>query len=69
MQAFVTCIEQNNDQPRIIRKTQFRSSFNDTHREKLCFIQFSIIVGSLLLTFFICLHDQLSSIMHSIITC
>ena len=41
---------------------------NDTHREKLCFTRFSTrMAACLLLTFFICLHDQLSSI-HSIIT-
>ena len=40
--------------------------FNDTHREKLCFIQFSTGMAAwLLLIFFICLHNQLSSIMHS----
>ena len=43
--------------------------FNNTHREKLCFGQFStIIAGWLLLTFLICVHNQLISIIHSIIT-
>ena len=42
-------------------------SANDTHREKLCFIQFSTkIAGWLLPTFLICLHNQLSSIIHFI---
>ena len=37
--------------------------------EKNCFIQFSTrMAGWLLPTFFICLHNQLSSITHSIIT-
>ena len=41
----------------------FRELINDTHREKLYgFIQFSTrMAGWLLLTFFICLHNQLSS--------
>ena len=44
------------------------SHFFDTHREKLCFTQFSTrMAGWLLLTFFICLHNKLSSI-HSSIT-
>ena len=44
---------------------------NDTHREKLCcFIQFSKrMAGWLLLISLICLHNQLCSIIHSIITC
>ena len=34
--------------------------FNDTRREKLCFAQFSIrVTACLLLTFFVCLHNQL----------
>ena len=41
----------------------------DAHREKPCFTQFSTRMAAwLLLTFFICLHNQLSSI-YSIITC
>ena len=45
------------------------SSFNDTHSEKLCFIQFNTgMAGWLLLTFLVCLYNQLSSIIHSIIT-
>ena len=41
---------------------------NDTHREKLFYsIQYKM-AGWLLLTFLICLHRQLSSIIHSIIT-
>ena len=41
---------------------------NDTHREILCFIQFSTRMAAwLLLTFFICLYNQLNS-EHSIIT-
>ena len=41
---------------------------NDTHREKQGFTQFSTgMAGWLLLTFFICLHNELSSI-HSTIT-
>ena len=40
---------------------------NDTHREKLCFIQFSTRMDSwLLLTFLICLQSQLSSITRSL---
>ena len=36
---------------------------SDTHREKLCFTQFSTrTVAWLLLTFFLCLHNQLTSI-------
>ena len=36
-------------------------------REKLCFIQFSTrMTGWLILTFFMCLHNQLCSFMHSI---
>ena len=43
-------------------------SFNDNHRENLHFTHISTIMAAwLLLTFFICLHNQLSSI-HSIIT-
>ena len=42
-------------------------SVNDTHREKLYFTQFSIRMAAwLLLTFYICLHNQLSSIYSSI---
>ena len=42
---------------------------NDTHREKLCFIQISTrMAGWLLLTFLICLHNELSSIIHFINT-
>ena len=38
-------------------------SLNDTHREKLCFTQFSARMAAwLLLAFFICLHNQLSYI-------
>ena len=54
-----------------VRVTLLISSacFNDTHMEKLCFIQFSTrMAGWLLLTFLICLHNQLSSIIHCIIT-
>ena len=41
---------------------------NDTHREKLCFLRgFIEMEARLLLIFFICLHNQLSSI-HSIVT-
>ena len=43
-------------------------SDNDTHSEKLSFTQFSIRMATwLLLTFSICLYNQLSTI-HSIIT-
>ena len=36
-------------------------NINDTHGEKLCLSQLSTrIVAWLLMTFFICLHDQLS---------
>ena len=36
---------------------------NDAHREKLCFTQFITRMAAwLLLTFFICLHNQLSSV-------
>ena len=39
---------------------------NDTRREKVFFIQLSTrMAGWLLLTFFKCLHNQLSSFMHS----
>ena len=39
------------------------AELNDAHRERLCFTQFSTRMAAwLLLTFFICLHDQLSSI-------
>ena len=42
--------------------------FNDTQRGKLRFIQFSTrMTVWLLLTFVICLRNQLSSIIHSII--
>ena len=41
---------------------------NDTHRKKLCITQFSTRMAAWrLLTFFICLHNQLNSI-HSLIT-
>ena len=41
----------------------------DTHKEKLGFIQFSTKMASwLVLTFLICLHNQLSYIIYSIIT-
>ena len=48
------------------------SVFAFTHREKLCSTQFIVqelteIEACLLLTFFMCLHNQLSSI-HSIVT-
>ena len=44
--------------------------FNDTHREELCLIKFGTrMAGWLLLTFLICLHNQLSYIIRSIITC
>ena len=40
-------------------------AFNDTHMEKLCFIQFSArIAGWLLLNFLLCLHNQISSIIY-----
>ena len=43
-------------------------AINDTHREKLYFTQFSTKMATwLLLVFFMCLHNQLSST-HSIIT-
>ena len=43
------------------------ANFNDTHREKLSFIQFSTrMAGWLFLMDLICLHNQLSSIIHSI---
>ena len=46
------------------RKVQL---IDDTHREKQCFVQFSTkIAGWLLLTFLICLRNQLSSIIHSV---
>ena len=36
---------------------------NDTHKEKLCFTLFSTKMAAwLLLIFFVCLHNQLSSI-------
>ena len=42
---------------------------NDTYREKLCHIQFNKRMADwLLLNFLICLHNQLSSIIHFIIT-
>ena len=46
--------------------SEFCKIFNDTHK-KNCFIQFSTRMGGwLLLTFLMCLHNQLSSIMHCI---
>ena len=49
-------------------QTKWRTLLNDTHRKKLCFTQFSTRKAPcLLLIFFICLHNQLSSI-HSIMT-
>ena len=52
----------------IIVLTDYFLYFNDAHREKLCFTQFSIRIAAwLLLTFFIYLHDQLTPI-HFIIT-
>ena len=43
-----------------------KSQVNVTHREKLCFTQFSTRISAWqLLTFSICLHNQLSSI-HSL---
>ena len=46
----------------------FKKMFNNTHREKVCFTQFSArMAASLLLTFFKYLHNQLSPI-HPIIT-
>ena len=51
---------------KIAKETQIFHVFNDTRREKLCFIQFSTRMAAwLLLTVFICLHNHLSSI-HSI---
>ena len=50
------------------QKQQAIIKINNTHREKLCFAQFiTKRAARLLLTFFICLHYQLSSI-HSINT-
>ena len=52
---------------KLLRKDFLRILLNDTHMEKLCFIQFSTrMAGWLLLTFLICLHNQLSSIIHCI---
>ena len=51
----------------LVLSADLLASFNDTHWEKLCFTQFSTwMAGWLLLTFLICLHNQLSSIMHSV---
>ena len=51
---------------KIAKETQIFHFFNDSRREKLYFIQFSTKMAAwLLLTFFIFLHNQLSSI-HSI---
>ena len=51
----------------VIQKHYF-VKINDTLREKMCFTQFSTRMPALLfLTFFICSHNQLSSI-HSIVT-
>ena len=53
----------------IIKPVHQLHYFNDTHREKLNFIQFSTRMADwLLLTFLICLYNQLGSIMHSSIT-
>ena len=42
---------------------------NDTHREKLCYIQFNKrMAGCLVLNLLICLHNQLSFIINSVIT-
>ena len=52
----------------IIHRTNVLILFNDTHRGKLRFIQFSTrMAGWLLLTFFICLPYQLSSSINFII--
>ena len=57
-------------QRKLFHNTRFfyyQRFFHDTHREKLCYIQFSIrMAGWLLLTIFICLRNQLSSIILSI---
>ena len=54
---------------RIIKPVHQLHYFNDTHREKLNFIQFSTRMADwLLLTFLICLYNQLSSITHFSIT-
>ena len=51
----------------VFSKSMIVNVLIDTQREKLCFIQFSTRMASwLLLTFLICLHNQLSSILHSI---
>ena len=51
-----------------IRNVIHLNANNDTHREKLCFARFSRRMAAwLLLTFLICLHNQLIPI-HSIIT-
>ena len=47
--------------------------FNDTHREKLCFTQFSTIIfwnrSWLLLTFLLCLYNQLSWLLLTFLLC
>ena len=44
-------------------KFTLEQNFNDTHREKLCFTQFSTRTTAwLLLTLFVCLQNQLRSI-------
>ena len=49
-------------------KKIFLARFDDTHMEKLCFIQFNQSINSVQeWLFFMCLHNQLSPI-HSIIT-
>ena len=51
----------------VFSKSMIVNVLIDTQREKLCFIQFSTRMASwLLLTFLICLHNQLSSILQSI---
>ena len=69
--GFLAIVKLSNRQPagfRIINKTAcYQAYLNDTRRENLCFAQISIRMAAwLLLTFFVCLHNQLSSI-HSII--
>ena len=51
-----------------VKSAYLHTPINNTHKEKLCFTHFSTRMATwLLLTFYICEHNQLNSI-HSIIT-
>ena len=50
-----------------MQSKSFNKPVNDTHREKLCFTQFSIRMAVwLILTVLICFHNQFKNVIHQI---